>query len=333
MADVARAAGVSRALVSIVMRDAPGASAAMRNHVRVTAEALGYRANTAAQVLRRARSRNVGILFSPRFPFEVEIVEAMYPAADALGHQVVLGAMTAQRDLDRAVDELIGHRCEALVLVGLDRPDAWFEQVRGRLALVRVGRVPSPAGVDVVRSDERRGVHAALQHLTELGHRRIAFLGGGDMPGAAERAKAYRAGMRRLGVAEHVWVLAGDYTDECGAAAARELLVNRSEATAVLAANDWSAVGLIAELARHGVRVPQDLSVVGYDDSDLARRSYVDLTSVGQDPSALAAQAMEAVRQRLEHPEAPPIDAVVEPRLVVRSSTAPPRRRRSLTSP
>ncbi|MEN9644002.1 MAG: hypothetical protein RL238_671 [Actinomycetota bacterium] len=326
MADVARAAGVSRALVSIVMRDAPGASAAMRQHVKETAAALGYRANTAAQVLRRSRSHNVGVLFSPRFPFEVEIVEAMYPAADAHGYTVVLGAMAGTRDLDEAVDELVGHRCEALVLVGLDRPDGWFEQVRGRLGLVRVGRMPSSAAVDVVRSDERRGVSVALRHLADLGHRRIAFVGGGTMPGASERAAAYRAGMRRLGLAAEVMVLEGDYTDEGGAAAARALLDGGTDVTAVLAANDWSAVGLLGELARRGVHVPTDVSVVGYDDSDLARRSYVDLTSVRQDPAALAAAAIAAVRLRLEQPDAPPIETVLPSRLVVRSSTAAPRR-------
>ncbi|MEY4172865.1 MAG: hypothetical protein RI900_30 [Actinomycetota bacterium] len=328
MADVARAAGVSRALVSIVMRDVPGASDEARRLVREAAQRIGYLPHSAAQLLRRSRSGNVGVLFSPRYPFEVQIVEALYPAAKQLGHQLVLGAMTETRDLDHAVEELLRQRCEALVLVGLDRPDSWFADLQGRVALVRVGRLPTRAGVDVVRSDERHGIESALDHLVELGHRRIVLVGGGDMPGASERARAYRAGMKRRGLVEEALVLEGDYTDEGGARAARALLAGGRLPTAVIAANDWSAVGLITEFARRGVRVPQDISVVGYDDSDLARRSYLSFTSVGQDPVGLAHLVMDAVDHRLQHPTDPPIESVLPTVLAVRTSTARPRRGR-----
>lgn len=328
MADVARIAGVSRALVSIVMRDVPGASDETRQLVRTAAERLGYRPHTAAQLLRRKNTRNIGVLFSPRYPFEVQIVEALYPVAERLGYQLVLGAMSETRDLDRAVEELLRQRCEALVLVGLDRPDRWFADLQGRVVLVRVGRLPSQAGVDVVRSDERHGIEAALDHLVALGHRQIVFVGGGDMPGASERARAYRAGMKRRGLANEMQVLAGDYTDEAGAAAARLLLATQALPTAVLAANDWSAVGLITEFARSGVRVPEDISVVGYDDSDLARRSYLGVTSVGQDPAGLADLVFQAIERRLQQPTNPPAELVLPTALAVRSSTAAPSRKR-----
>jgi len=328
MADVAREAGVSRALVSIVMRDVPGASEETRRSVRAAAERLGYRPHTAAQLLRRKTTGNVGVLFSPRYPFEVQIVEALYPLADRLGYQLVLGAMTGTRDLDQAVEELLRQRCEALVLVGLDRPDAWFADLQGRVALVRVGRLPSRAGVDVVRSDERRGIDSAIDHLVALGHEHIAFVGGGDMPGASERARAYRAGMKRRGLAHEVQVLPGDYTDEAGASAARSLLTADRLPTAVIAANDWTAVGLITEFARHGVLVPRDVSVVGYDDSDLAQRSYLGVTSVAQHPVGLADLVFRAIERRLQHPDDPPAELVLPTTLAVRGSTAAPRRQR-----
>lgn len=328
MVDVARAAGVSRALVSIVMRDVPGASEQTRQLVRAAAERVGYRPHTAAQILRRKTTGNVGVLFSPRYPFEVQIVEALYPEADRLGFQLVLGAMTDSRDLDRSVEELLRQRCEAVVLVGLDRPDAWFSDLQDRVALVRVGRLPSRAGVDVVRSDERHGIESALDHLVALGHRHIAFLGGGDMPGASERLRAYRVGMKRRGLLNAIQVLSGDYTDEAGAAAARSLLSAGSLPTAVLAANDWSAAGLVIEFSRNDVRVPRDVSVVGYDDSDLARRSYLDVTSVRQDPVGLAALVFEAIDRRLQHPSDPPAEFVLPTTLAVRGSTAAPRRTR-----
>lgn len=328
MADVAAAAGVSRPLVSIVFRDMPGASEETRRHVREVADALGYRPHAAAQMLRRARSRNLGVLFSPQYPFEVEIVEAIYPAARDLGYRVVLGAMSPERDLDDAVDELLGYRSEALVIVGLDRDDDWFRRLLDRAPVVRIGRSATNAGVDVVHTDEHEGVDLAVGHLRALGHRSIWFLSGGDMPGAHEREAAYRSGMKARRLSREVQVIDGDYTDEAGARAATHILRSTAMPTAVITANDWSAVGLMTALLRAGIRVPDEISIVGYDDSRLAALSYVQLTSVGQDPGQLAAMAVHAAERRLADRETAATEHVIAPRLVVRTSTAPPNSQR-----
>jgi DNA-binding LacI/PurR family transcriptional regulator len=326
MADIAEAAGVSRALVSIVIRDVPGASAETRKHVRKVADELGYRPHTGAQMLRRRASRHLGVLFTPKFPFEVEQVEAIYPAARSFDYDVVLGAMTPTRHLNDAVDELLSYRCEAMIMLGVDHPDAWFQKLRERAAIVRIGRRLSKAGVDVVRSDEHLGISLALDHLCELGHRRIAFVGAGKLPGAEEREEAYVAGMKARRLAQWCNVLNGDHTDESGATAARSVLRNgaltRKTPTAIIANNDWTAAGLVAEFRRQNVRVPDDVSVVGVDDSELARRSYLQLTSVSQDPAAIARNAVESVHRRLAAPSAPLRDTVLTPQLVIRRSTA-----------
>jgi DNA-binding LacI/PurR family transcriptional regulator len=326
MADIAEAAGVSRALVSIVIRNVPGASEETRKRVRQVAEGLEYRPHTGAQMLRRESSRHLGVLFTPQFPFEVEQVEAIYPAAKSLNYDVVLGAMTPTRDLNDAVDELLSYRCEAMIMVGVDHPDAWFQQLRKRAVIVRIGRRLSKAGVDVVRSDEHLGISLALDHLCELGHRNIAYVGAGSLPGAEERDEAYRAGMKTRRLAKWTRVLEGDQTDEAGASAARTLLEKRKTGrqmpTAVIANNDWTAAGLVGEFRRHRLQVPEDISVVGVDDSNLARRSYLNLTSIAQDPRELARNAVEAVHRRLTTPSAPLKDCVLTPRLIVRSSTS-----------
>ena len=335
MADVAAAAGVSRALVSIVMRDVPGASDETRRRVRQVAQDLGYRPNAAAQMLRRARSGNLGVLFSPHYPFEVEIAEAMYPAAHELAYRVVLGAMAPGRNLDDAVEELLEYRCEALVIVGVGHPDRWFDELKGRVPVVRVGWPPSGAAVDVVHTHEGRGVDAAVAHLAGLGHRRIAFVDGGDLPGARQRLRGYLTGMRRCGLQGSSRVIAGDYTDQGGANAALQLLAEDELPTAVITANDWSAIGLLTTFVRHGIRVPDDISVVGYDDSLLARRTYLDLTSVAQDTTKLARAAVTLAARRLDGSMDPPTETVIEPVLVVRSSTAALRthRERSTETP
>jgi DNA-binding LacI/PurR family transcriptional regulator len=276
-------------------------------------------------VLRRARSGNLGVLFSPRYPFEVEIAEAMYPAAHELGYRVVLGAMAPGRNLDDAVEELLEYRCEALVIVGVDHPDRWFDELKGRVPVVRVGWPRSGAAVDVVHTHEGRGVDAAVAHLVDLGHRRIDFVDGGSLPGARQRRRGYIAGMRRRGLQDASRVIAGDYTDEGGANAALRLLADDELPTAVITANDWSAVGLLTTFLRHGVRVPDDISVVGFDDSLLAHRSYLDLTSVAQDATQLANAAVSLAARRLDGSLEPPIETVIEPALIVRSSTAAPR--------
>jgi len=117
MADVARHVGVSRALVSIVFRGVEGASEATRQRVLDAAAELGYRPDSLAQGLRRSRTRNLGVLFSLRRPFEVELVEHMYPAVQKLGYHLLLGAFTPARGQDAVIDELLGHRCEGLVVV------------------------------------------------------------------------------------------------------------------------------------------------------------------------------------------------------------------------
>jgi DNA-binding LacI/PurR family transcriptional regulator len=176
-----------------------------------------------------------------------------------------------------------------------------------------------------VHTHEGRGIDAALAHLVELGHQQIAFVDGGDLPGARERRRGYVTGMRRRALKDAVRVLTGDYTDQGGANAALELLAGPELPTAVVAANDWSAIGLLTTLVRHGIRVPDDVSVVGYDDSVLARRPYLDLTSVGQDTHQLAAAAIAAAHRRLDGLLHPPTVTVIEPRLVRRSSTTGPR--------
>src|SRR5918994_646277 len=122
LADVAAHAGVSVALVSIVMRDAAGASAATRERVRRAAEELGYRPDSRARLLRRTRSRLIGVVFGVQHPFHGDLVSGLYQAADRIGYELALSAVTAARDEPRAVRSLLQDRCEALILLGPQAP-------------------------------------------------------------------------------------------------------------------------------------------------------------------------------------------------------------------
>ena len=154
MADVAERAGVSRALVSIVFRDVPGASAATRERVMLAAEALGYRPDPRARLLGSNRSRTVGVTFGLHHEFHAEVVEGLYGAVEGSGYDLALGAVAPTRDERRAVQSLLDYRCEALVLLGPTLPRALLEELAERLPVVVVARALRSRTVDVVRSDD-----------------------------------------------------------------------------------------------------------------------------------------------------------------------------------
>ena len=197
LADVAARAGVSTALVSIVMREAPGASAATRERVLAIADELGYRPDSRARLLRRSRSRLLGVVFGVQHAFHGDLVDGLYAAADRVGYELALSAVTPGRDEERAVGSLLQDRCEALVLLGPQAPAAYLAILAARLPVVVVARAVRHRAVDVVRTDDAAGLEQAVDHLVELGHRRIAHVDGGRAPGAAERRRGYTDALHR----------------------------------------------------------------------------------------------------------------------------------------
>jgi DNA-binding LacI/PurR family transcriptional regulator len=321
MRDVAARVGVSQALVSLVFRNAPGASAETRERVFRAATELGYRPDGAARLLRRTRSRHIGVLFTMQQPYDVDLVDAMYPAAERLGYHLVLGAMLPRRDERRAVEDLLDNRSEGLILVGPERDAPSLAGLIANLPVVEIGRRLRGDQVDVVRFADDRGARLAVDHLVELGHHRIVHVDGGSLPGAAQRRRGYRAAMRRHGLQDQIRVIPGDYTEESGAEAARALLAERRLPTAMFAGNDRCAHGILDTFIRAGVDIPGDVSVVGYDDSRTARLSFIDLTTIRQNPTQMADSAVQAMVERLDNGRTTPRDIVLEPQLVTRTST------------
>ena len=319
MADVAERAGVSRALVSIVFRGVPGASPATRQRVMRAADDLDYRPDQRARLLGSNRSRTVGVVFGLHHEFHAEVVEALYREADTTGYDLALGAAARTRPERRAVQSLLDYRCEALVLLGPTLSRTAIEELRERLPVVVVARSLPRMAVDVVRTDDVAGARMAVEHLAGLGHSSITHVDGRRAPGAAERRRGYRAAMGHLGLP--VELVAGGLTENDGEHAATRLLAG-PRPTAVTVFNDHCAAGLMAATRAAGVRVPEDLSVVGYDDSQVAGLASIALTTVAQDATALATSALElAVAQAESAPDRRPAsEVVVPPRLVVRRS-------------
>lgn len=314
---------MSTALVSIVMRDAPGASTATRQRVLETAAELGYRPDTRARLLRSSRSRLLGVVFGVQHAFHGDLVSGLYDAAEKVGYELSLSAVTPSRDERRAVESMLQDRCEALILLGPQLPTSYMAALSARLPVVVVARAVRSSAVDVVRTADDEGLRQSVDHLVGLGHRRIAHIDGGRAPGAAERRRGYQQAMHRHGLDAEVRIVPGGLSEEDGAAAARALL-DAAPPTAITVFNDRCATGVLDVLRRAGLSVPGHISVVGYDDSRLARLAHVDLTTVAQDAERMTTLAVARALDRLSGASITQREVVIPPRLVVRGTTGPP---------
>lgn len=320
MGDVARAAGVSRPLVSIVMRDAPGASEETRRRVLQIADEMGYVPDDRARKLRQNSSRLLGIAFELQQPFHGDVVEQVYLAAAESGYDLALSAFAPTRDEETAVESLIRERCDGLIVLGLKTHADNLRRFAGRVPVVSVARRLKDAPfLGIVRGDDKAGLRMAVKYLAGLGHKRIAHIDGADAPGSADRRESYRRTMKQLGFGEYIDVIAGGLSEEDGARGLTELLTRPKPPTAVIAFNDRCATGALDSAARTGLRVPTDISIMGYDDSRLARVPHVQMTTVSQDARELARAAVDLAIEQLEG--SAPREIVVEPRLVVRETT------------
>jgi len=322
MKDVAARAGVSRALVSIVFRGAAGASEETRRRVVAAAEELGYVRDQSARSLRTGRSYQLGVVFDSRDDFHTDLLDACYRVADEKGYELLLSASTPRRSQERAVETLVAARVLGLVVLGA-RTAPEPPRTPDRVPVVVVG-CHEGSGLDVVRSDEERGVRDAVHHLVELGHRRIACIEATGHQGGLARVRGYRSAMAEFGLDEHVRILPGDFTHLAGTVAARRLLSDGELPTAVLAANDLCAVGVLQVLRSEGVDVPGAVSVVGFDGTSDRGVRELDLTTVLQDVDVLADRVLETLVGRALTGPGPAAEKVVPARLVLGSTTARP---------
>jgi DNA-binding LacI/PurR family transcriptional regulator len=327
LADVARQAGVSTALVSLVMRGVPGASPANREKVFRVARELGYVPDSRARALRQGRSHLLGVMFHVQQPFHADVIEGIYQAAESAGYDVVLSAVTDSRSEDKAIGTLLADRCEALILVAPQSSRDRLAEVGGRLPTVVLVRHVRHPDLAVVRTADMKGLGLAVDHVVGLGHARIMYIDGAGSPTAQQRRRGYRAAMARHGLESRI--IRGGWAEINGSLAVDTLLAEGGDLpTAILAFNDPCAHGALSSLNRAGIAVPDEVSVVGFDDTHLAGFSHLGLTTVRQDAGQMARLAVSQAISLLKPGAGPEAhrDGVVVPALVVRGTTGPCRR-------
>ncbi|GAA2179438.1 LacI family DNA-binding transcriptional regulator [Leucobacter tardus] len=326
--DVAREAGVSKSLVSLVFNGGDNVGPERRERVLRAAEQLGYRPNLVAKSLAARKPDFIAVLMSNLSnPLFAEILGAARARLSAAGRRtMILSAVTEGPDgepmLDREnLDVLHGLRPSAILAIGTIPDLNDLADLTGTLPTVVASATERAGGsVFVVRSDDFAGVELVLDHLVAEGLREIAFVGGDGGDVSAARERAYREGMTRHGLADLVRVIRADFTEESGRRAARELVEGGRIPEAVVAVNDLAAMGAMAGLEEAGVRVPQECRVTGYDDTSLSAIPRISLTSVDPDNRRIGETAADALLDAAG-PFAEPSEMLVAPRLVVRDSS------------
>ncbi|MFD5792120.1 LacI family DNA-binding transcriptional regulator [Streptomyces diastatochromogenes] len=324
--DVAARAGVSKSLVSLVLRGAEGVRPDKRQAVLAAVEELGYRPNAAARSLSERRTRTVGVLLNDmRNPWFVELLDGLNSRLYDSGLRMLLADGHLNRrlgeDLTRTFTEL---RVDGLIAVGTLQDPGVLRAAADRVPTVVAGtREPILPAVDIVANDDEHGARLATEHLIALGHRHIAHVAGQGAVGDLRRS-SFEATMREHGLADTAVVEQGDLTEEGGYRAAVRLLNRRERPTAVFAVNDMTCVGAMSAAEASGLVVPRDLSLVGYDNTYLSQLRHLWLTTVDNASRDVGRRAAQHLLDRIADPARPATVDLATPSLEVRGTTAPP---------
>ena len=332
--DVAERAGVSITTVSHVLNQTRFVSEELRASVLAAMEELNYRPNVLARGLRRGETKTLGLVVPDNSnPFFAEIARIVEDVGFASGHSVILCNSDGQAEKEAAyIDVLIAKQVDGVIFIAAGSDPQHLEEltVAGIPVVVADREIPQDLA-DVVLVDNEQGGYEATRYLLDLGHRRIACIAGpSHLTPSADRVRGYHRALAEAGIAgEEGLVVPGDFRSHGGEAAMGHLLRLQAPPTAVLACNDLMAVGAMRAIGAAGLRIPEDISLIGYDNIDIASAVSPALTTVAQPIAALATEAANCLLGRIQSKKRsePRKRIVLATNLVIRDSCAPYRPR------
>ncbi|HEY0174232.1 MAG TPA: LacI family DNA-binding transcriptional regulator [Pyrinomonadaceae bacterium] len=325
--DVAREAEVSTATVSHVVNNTRFVSEEVRARVLGAIERCGYYPNAHARSLASGRSQTFGLVVSDiSNPFFPELVKSIEAAAFERGYDVMLSNTNYEPErTSHYVRRFIERKVAGVVVMTSELDTALIGELASRDVSVVFLDLGKP-GVHMsnLTVNYEAGIEEAIRHLVSFGHSEIAFVGGPErLRSAARRLEAFRASMRRHLPGARVRFHRGDFKLEGGRRAAAEILSARGRPTAVLAANDLMALGVMVELRAAGLEIPRDVSVIGFDDIAFAALAEPPLTTICLPRVELGRRAVEALMMNIEHPERRGVQINIPTYLITRASTGP----------
>jgi DNA-binding LacI/PurR family transcriptional regulator len=321
---VADRAGVSKSLVSLVLRGSSNVSDPKRAAVLAAIDDLGYRPNAAARNLSGQRTNTVGVLLNDlRNPWFVDCLDGLASVLHGNGMRMFLADARLDRAMgDSLTEGFLEFRVDGLVIVGTVQPSRALEAAVAAVpTVVAASRDIDLPNVDVVANDDVAGTRLAVEHLLGLGHHRVAHLSGTTGEVARLRRQTFIDVMNNAGL-EPI-IERTDMTEDGGYRAAVRLLAASNPPTAVFAVNDITCVGALSAADELGVRVPQQLSLVGYDNTHLAGIRHLSLTTVDNASYEVGRRAAQALLGRIDAPSRAAITELIAPHLAIRGSTGP----------
>ena len=328
---VAERAGVSKSLVSLVLQGSASVSPEKRAAVQEAMRQLGYRPSATARRLRERRSHAIGVLVTDmRQPWYIEMVEGLNAVIAGHGLHMLLGDARLDAQVDGSVTRTYHEMgVDGLILAGSQPLTPLIREIAAQVPTVATGsRDVDVPFVDAVANDDRAGGALATQHLLDLGHRRVACIAGSlpDAPYTVGRLRreGYEATMTAAGLSAEISVVETDITEEGGYRAAVRLLSSPTPPTGLVCANDLVALGAAGAARELGLSVPDQLSIVGYDNSYIAGLRSIWLTSIDGAANAVGRQAANVLLARMGEPSRPAELVLVPPSLHRRGTTAPP---------
>jgi LacI family transcriptional regulator len=320
---------VSTATVSLALRDSPVVAETTRTRVRKLAEEMGYIYNRSAAALRTDRSQIVGLGINDiTNPYFAELLNLLEEAVGAQGRSILLGTYGESRPRQqRVLRTLKEYRPDGLILcpAGGSTADDFAGLVPTRIPVVFLSRSVDGLPFDFVGGDEMGAMRTGVRHLAELGHRRIAMLGGSDLTSTGrERLRGYREGLADCGLPHDPDLEYPGYgTRELGVAGITAVLERPDPPSAAICFSDLVAFGAMLGLRHAGREAGRDFSIVGYDDNPEAALWYPALTTIRVPPAEMVANAVGLMHSRMAEPGLPQRRIILPTELIVRSSTIP----------